>query len=60
MADFRDQLVEAQKVMSEYMQDFVQMQFSVELNMEVKSDQTAGPAFVWEHSPPPFQPILQA
>ena len=50
MADFREQLVEAQKVMSEYMQDFVQMQFSVELNMEVKSDQTAGPAFVWEPS----------
>lgn len=50
MADFRDQLVEAQKVMSEHMKDFVQMQFSVELNMEVKSDQTAGPAFVWEPS----------
>ena len=50
MADFRDQLVEAQKVMSEHMKDFVQLQFSVELNMEVKSDQTAGPAFVWEPS----------
>ncbi len=32
------------------MQDFVQLQFSVELNMEVKSDQTAGPVFVWEPS----------
>ena len=50
MADFREQLVEAQRVMSEHMQDFVQMQFSVELNMEVKSDQTAGPVFVWEPS----------
>jgi len=50
MTNFREQLVEAQKIMSEHMQDFVQLQFSVELNMEVKSDQTAGPVFVWEPS----------
>jgi len=50
MADFRDKLVEAQNVLREHMQDFVQMQFSVELNMTVQHDQTAGPVFVWEPS----------
>lgn len=49
-SQFRDKLVEAQGVLSEHMQDFVQLQFSVELNMEVKSDQTAGPVFMWEPS----------
>lgn len=48
--EFRDKLVEAQSVLSEHMQDFVQLQFSVELNMEVKDDQTAGPVFMWEPS----------
>lgn len=48
--EFREKLVEAQKVLSEHMQDFVQLQFSVELNMEVKGDQTAGPVFMWEPS----------
>ena len=49
-SEFREKLIEAQRVLSEHMQDFVQMQFSVELNMEVKSEQTAGPVFVWEPS----------
>ena len=49
-SQFRYKLVEAQNVLSEHMQDFVQLQFSVELNMEVKSEQTAGPAFMWEPS----------
>jgi len=49
-SEFRDKLVEAQSVLREHMQDFVQLQFSVELNMEVKSEQTAGPAFMWEPS----------
>ena len=56
MGDFRDKLVEAQNVLREHMQDFVQMQFSVELNMSVQHDQTAGPVFVWE---PAVDLILQ-
>ena len=55
-SEFRDKLVEAQSVLSEHMQDFVQLQFSLELNMEVKSDQTAGPVFMWE---PAVDLILQ-
>lgn len=49
-SQFRDKLVEAQNVLSEHMQDFVQLQFSVEMNMEVNEKQTAGPAFMWEPS----------
>lgn len=49
-SEFREKLVEAQTVLSEHMKDFVQLQFSVELNMEVKDEQTAGPAFMWEPS----------
>ena len=47
MDEFRESLVEAHTVMREHMQEFVQMQFSVELNMQVQHEQTAGPVFIW-------------
>lgn len=50
MDEFRESLVEAHTVMREHMQEFVQMQFSVELNMQVQHEQTAGPVFIWEPS----------
>lgn len=50
MPDFRDKLVEAHSVLKQHMQDFVQMQFNVELNMQIQSEKTAGPIFMWEPS----------
>ncbi len=50
MSDLRDKLVEAHGILREHMDDFVQMQFNVELNMTVQHDQTTGPIFVWEPS----------
>ena len=50
MSVFREKLLEAQSVLREHMQDFAQMQFSIELNMSVLHEQTAGPIFAWEPS----------